>query len=67
MMATITEPIDVGEIYRVELVCLELDTAQIRHYRIVDRLDNELNVEDEFGALLQFDIGEWLGMSPLRV
>ena len=67
MMATIAEPIDVGEVYRVELVCPELDTAQIRHYRIVDRLDNELNVEDEFGVLLQFDIGEWLGMSPLRV
>jgi hypothetical protein len=66
-MIAITTPIDVGEIYNVEIVCEELDTSQIRQYRIVDRLGDQLNVIDEFGALLQFDVDEWLTMHPTKV
>ena len=66
-MIAITTPIDVGEIYNVEIVCEELDTSQIRQYRIVDRLGDQLNVFDQFGALLQFDVDEWLTMHPTKV
>lgn len=65
-MIAMTAPIDVGEIYSVEIVCEELDTSQIRQYRIVDRLGDQLNVLDEFGALLQFDVDEWLAMHPKK-
>lgn len=66
-MTATTEPIDVGEVYAVEISCEELDTCQIRQYQIVGKLGHELTVVDEFGSLLQFGEIEWLTMNPKLV
>lgn len=66
MIAT-TDPIDVGEVYAVEISCEELDTRQIRQHQIVGKLGRELTVVDEFGILLQFGESEWLAMNPKLV
>lgn len=65
MIASYTPPM-VGQRYEVELVCDELDLYSVVQYAVV-ALTDTVDVVDEFGKNMSFDMARWEAMHPVAV
>jgi hypothetical protein len=65
MIAMCVQPV-VGQRYEVELTCDELDLYSIVQYDVV-ALTDTVDVVDEFGKNMSFDMSRWEAMHPIAV
>jgi hypothetical protein len=65
MIAMCVQPV-VGQRYEVELACAELDLYSLVQYDVV-ALTDTVDVVDEFGKNMSFDMARWEAMHPIAV